>query len=206
MPSRIELEVGQRFGRLTAMAFVRKDKGRPAIWRFRCECGNTHETQASSVMHNLTRSCGCLRRETGATAGRGRATHRMARSPEYEAWNSMIQRCTNPNAQAFQQYGGRGIKVFDLWRTFENFLADMGPRPSPKHSIDRINNDGNYEPGNCRWATRKEQQRNMRNNRMIVVDGVSMMLVEAVERAGLDYMMVYGRLYRGWDISRALSK
>lgn len=92
-----------------------------------------------------------------ANVKHGAARHGGRRTPEYMAWNSMISRCSNPRHQGFHNYGGRGIRVCDRWRSFSVFLADMGTRPSPQHSIDRINNDGNYEPANCRWATGSEQ-------------------------------------------------
>ncbi|HEY1814872.1 MAG TPA: hypothetical protein VGG74_21140 [Kofleriaceae bacterium] len=120
-----------------------------------------------------TRSCGCLKRDADArwiesNTKHGDAPHDGERSPEYSAWAAAIQRCTNPENQSFKNYGARGISVCARWlgnRGFTNFLADMGRRPSSKHSIDRINNDGNYEPSNCRWATAKQQARNKRHRR-----------------------------------------
>lgn len=176
IPKLETLEAEQKFGRLTAVAFAGRGVRGQAIWSFKCDCGNEHKTVAASVIGGLTRSCGCLRREINAT-------HGMYRSSEYTTWIGMIQRCCNTKVPYYQYYGGRGIIVCDHWcKSFENFYADMGPKPSPKHSIERIKNDGNYEPGNCRWATRKEQSRNMRNNRIVVVDGISMTLLHAAEQ------------------------
>lgn len=107
-----------------------------------------------------TRSCGCLSRETTA---RRNHRHGETANPAYVPWVAMLQRCTNPRRDAFRWYGARGIVVCERWRDFAAFLADMGPRPSPSHTIDRINPDGNYEPGNCRWATWAEQRRTQRN-------------------------------------------
>lgn len=122
------------------------------------------------------------------------------RTPEQGALINIIQRCTNPNNPQYSSYGGRGITVCDRWRhSFENFLADMGPRPSDKHSIDRIDNDGNYEPGNCRWATQREQCRNKRSNRIIEFDGVRLPVVDWAERLGVPVEMLRGRIKQGWS-------
>lgn len=116
----------------------------------------------------------------------------------------MLGRCQNLTDQAFRDYGGRGIRVCERWLAFENFYADMGPRPSPKHSIDRIDNDGNYEPGNVRWATVKQQARNTRCSRIVRFGGRTMSLAEAAELAGLNISTVRGRFSRGWSMEEAL--
>lgn len=118
----------------------------------------------------------------------------------------MIARCNDTESSLYTNYGGRGIAVCDRWRdSFENFLADMGQRPSRDLSIDRINNDGNYEPGNCRWATRTQQSRNQRSNRHITVGDRTMLLVEWSEATGLSMPTIAGRLKRGWSPQRAIS-
>ncbi len=117
----------------------------------------------------------------------------------------MLTRCRNEAASDFARYGRRGVAVCDRWRLFDNFVADMGERPSKAHSIDRINNDGNYEPGNCRWATRKEQARNKRTSRLIEVDGVVRTLVEWSEMSGIHRGTISQRIRRGWSIRDAIS-
>lgn len=145
--------------------------------------------------------------------GGGKVTHGHSRAGavtvEYSTWNSMMARCFNSEVQHFDRYGGRGITVCARWASsFEAFLEDMGPRPSPEHSLDRYpNNDGNYEPGNCRWATKKEQSRNMRTNRIVNFQGRDMTLAEAVEIAGLPRNVVSARLNsHGWSVQDALTK
>lgn len=128
-------------------------------WICKCDCGEEKVVISTNLTRGLTKSCGCIRIEKQIKHGHN-TKERV--SSEYNSWHSMKQRCENPNDDRFQDYGGRGIKVCDRWRFFDNFLADMGEKPSPSHSIDRIDVNGDYEPSNCKWATPKEQQRNTR--------------------------------------------
>ncbi len=128
-------------------------------------------------------------------------------TPEYQAWKNMRRRCYEPTNKRYARYGGRGITVCERWAEFANFLADMGRRPGPGFSIERIDVHGNYEPTNCRWATQKEQCRNRTSNRIVLFQGQRMTLVEAAERSGLSYAVVRARLSRlGWDLDDALTR
>lgn len=124
-------------------------------------------------------------------------THGDSRSPEYLVWNAMRGRCLNPKNPAYIHYGARGIGICPRWLSYENFLADMGRRPSPAHELDRRDNDGDYEPGNCRWATHKEQTRNTRRNRIVTVRGQKMPLVAAAELLGITLDMARYRMRKG---------
>ena len=151
MPKLIDV-TNQVFARLT---IINRAPNRYSYveWHCRCKCGNAITVRGSHLLSGNTRSCGCLQKDSVSTHGR-------SRTPEWKAWHSMRQRCTNPNNKKFKNYGGRNIIVCKQWSRFERFLADMGNRPSSKHSLDRRDNNGNYEPSNCRWATSVQQNRN----------------------------------------------
>lgn len=139
------------------------------------------------------------------TYGESHHRHGLIGTPEYWAWSAMKQRCLNPRKRNWARYGGRGIRVCERWlHSFELFLEDMGPRPSPRHSLDRIDNDGDYEPSNCRWATPGEQRRHQA--RLVRFRGELLTLAEWSKRTGLNASTIADRLDRGWTVERALTR
>ena len=200
--------IGKVFGRLTVISLVQI---RPQRWDWlcRCECGQEKAVTTSSLKKGTTQSCGCLQIEL--TIKRS-TKHGFAPAKEksriYRIWCGMLTRCTNPNCRFYNRYGGRGVTVCDRWReSFQAFLDDMGESPSPKHSIDRVpNHDGNYEPGNCRWATSTEQARNKRNNRILEFNGESKTVMEWSETIGIHWQTILFRLKHGWSIKDTLTK
>jgi hypothetical protein len=185
---------GTRFGRLVVVS----DDGGPVndkrLCVCACDCGAEKRVSYRSLKRGATGSCGCLGREIASKRSR---KHGLTGTPEYRCWHAMIARCRDPHAAGFEHYGGRGIRVCDQWQSFEGFLADMGPRPTLNHSIDRIDGTRGYEPGNCRWATTSEQARNRNNNVVIEFRGQSRTLVEWCEELGLREPTIRSRRRRG---------
>ena len=153
---------GQIFGRLTVLHPVGQNKAKQYIWECQCSCGVRKSVTGTSLIEGYTTSCGCWKFEARRT--HGQSLKRLRKGSAYSSWEHMKQRCLNKNHKHYAYYGGRGVSICDRWlHSFENFLADMGPKPSAKHTLDRWPDPyGNYEVKNCRWATRKEQSRNLR--------------------------------------------
>lgn len=192
---------GQTFGRLTVLSSFHRAGEPKARWLCKCSCGKTHTPTTLDLRSGRTRSCGCFRREVNSVPD-PKHNHR-----EYGIWNGMIQRCYNPNRARFNRYGGRGIRVCDEWRaSFERFFADLGPSPSKTHSLERIDNDGHYEPGNVRWATKKEQSRNTRRNVPLTLNGETLLLTEWAKRLGTGHKTLSTRLdLLGWSVEKTLT-
>lgn len=189
--------IGKIFGRLTVISKTDEpNKSGNVKWNCKCSCGNVSSVFQCNLIRGFTKSCGCLRKTVGITHGK-------RNTPAYSSWDAMIQRCNNPNHKMFKYYGERNINVCKRWMTFENFYKDMGDRPDGC-SLDRRDNDGDYEPGNCRWATQKEQVRNRSVTIFIEIDGIRKSLPEWCEELGLKYNTVLYRLRRGWSEKKAL--
>jgi hypothetical protein len=202
----------QRFGRWTVIQRAASPSARHIHWRCRCDCGNEKSIAGESLKGGRSRSCGCLNREVASQRARAtqsgpvRRTHGKSATSEFRIWAGILTRCYNQHATGYPNYGGRGITVCDRWRdSFENFLADMGPRPSSQHSVDRWPNQaGPYEPGNVRWATRQQQSANTRRTINVTIDGVSLTLKAACQQCGLPYQQILKRVRRGIPPEHAL--
>ncbi len=208
MPSKKSIPVGTVFARLTVLGpGVSENHLSTSICK--CACGTVATILNKCLLRAVrpTESCGCLQKERASAAQHKHGfSKRSGRSPTYKSWTDMIQRSTNPNSPHWMNYGGRGIKVCDRWRSFETFLADMGDCPKGLE-IDRWpDKNGNYEPGNCRWATTIQQGRNKRNNRVFTVRGLTACLSELCELFGVSYSRTIQRLDAGWDAEEAFFK
>jgi hypothetical protein len=191
------------FGRLRVMEPAGKNRHGAYLWKCSCECGTEKVLTTSNLVHGNIISCGCKQAENRFK--HGHAKRGQTRSPEYSSWSKMLNRCSDPNHRMWKRYGGRGITVCERWNSFKLFLEDMGPMPAPKFTIERINNDGNYEPGNCRWATRKEQGNNRYTNRLLTHDGKTLTIMQWAEVTGIRFGVIWDGLDRGWPVAEALT-
>ncbi|MCK5616828.1 hypothetical protein KAR91_83980 [Candidatus Pacearchaeota archaeon] len=188
---------GEKFGRLIVIGLNRVNKYHQRFWECRCNCGTTKIINGSRLKKGETKSCGCLHRDIVTT-------HGMEKTATYRIWRNMLYRCRTATSKDYKNYGGRGIAVCERWFTFENFLKDMGERPE-NMSIERLENNKDYSPENCKWATTKEQNRNHRGNRKITYKGETKILIEWAEHLGIKYGTLQCRLHRGWSIDKTLS-
>lgn len=196
---------GHRFQRLIAVSHERTlyANRMQVLWTLQCDCGAVIRTTGTHLRKGRVKSCGCLNNE--ATAARSR-THGKRRTPTYNVWATMRARCDNPKSIGFLNYGGRGIRVCGRWHDFANFLADMGERPGKGYSIDRKDNNGDYCPENCQWATRIEQGRNRRSNVLLTFNGKTMTVADWSRETGIRQQVIRRRLNLGWSHEDTLSR
>ena len=187
------LAPGEKFGKWTLLTL--EPRGHRRFWSCRCDCGTERDVYESSLTSGRSTGCGCWKRG-----------HMLTETPEYQAWRGAKLRCGNPNTPNYKNYGGRGIKMCERWiGDFLAFLADMGPRPSARHSLDRIDVNGDYEPGNCRWATWSVQSLNKRTNRRLEAFGRTQTITEWARETGLSCDTLRTRVAAGWSVERAVT-
>lgn len=187
---------GKTFGRWTVIKRGGYSKDKRILWECRCNCGTEKLVVGYDLRHLKSKSCGCLKTDYFTI-------HGLSRTRVYGAWNKMKGRCEYNSNPSYKDYGGRGIKVCERWHSFENFFADMG-HPPLELTLDRIDNNGDYEPDNCRWATRKVQQNNNRQNRKIKFNGMTKTIAEWAQVRGIKAPTIGHRIKRGWNPEKAL--
>lgn len=193
---------GQKFGRLVVLtrSGIKKRGGTTTVlWLCRCDCGKEKIVAGVDLRKGSTKSCGCLRDEVRKQP----KTHGKAGSPEHRSWANMLQRCFNPKREKYRHYGGRNISVCERWLKFENFLEDMGERPGPEYSLDRIDVDGDYSPDNCKWSTPEEQMSNTHRTRKVEYQGEEYTIAQLARVTGVKPRTLYWRIDHGWTIEKA---
>lgn len=189
--------VGMTFGRLTVIERAGSDKHKNALWRCRCTCGNEIFVVSQKLLSGHTQSCNCLNREINS---KRLTKHGKSSTKIYRTWCGIKNRCFDSTCEHYDCYGGRGVTIYDEWLDFQNFydyVSQLEHFEEPGYSLDRIDNNGNYAPGNIRWANQKTQQRNKRTNRIVEYEGVEMSLAEAAEKSGIKYNTLCNRLRHG---------
>lgn len=198
------VKTNTKYGRwlVTPQTRVRPGASKSIQHWCRCECGAERWVNASDLAAGRSTNCGCVRKRT---VGRLFRKHGLSHTREYVAWCGMLARCSNPKHKYYHRYGGRGIKVCKRWRSFVSFLKDMGAPPSPRHKLDRIDNNGDYKPSNCRWVTNKENCNNSRHNHRLQFQGLDLTITQWAERTGVGRANIHNRLKLGWSVERALT-
>lgn len=192
---------GQRFGKVVALGVIKRRDGKgELIWLVQCDCGNKKEISGVLLRNGSSQSCGCLAREQAA---KRLFTHKMTGTRTHGIWGGMLDRCYNAKSRAYKWYGAKGIKVCQRWHKFENFLADMGEKPTGL-SIDRIDPKKGYNPGNCRWADTIMQGNNRTNNKWLSFDGEKHTMAEWARIKKVNYRTLMARINKGWPLKRAL--
>jgi len=191
---------GKRFGRLIVkeVAYRLKENGSQYYWKTICDCGNEKTIRGDHLKAGLISSCRCLQKETATK-------HNLVNTPTWYTWRYMRSRCLNPQSTEYENYGGRGIKICKRWDSFINFFEDMGWKPEDM-TIDRINNDGDYTPENCRWATKIEQCNNTRRNVFIRFKNIELTISQWAKKLNINRITLGNRIRRGWTIERALTQ
>jgi len=192
---------GLETGRLTVIAPVHQNKHKRFMWLCICDCGSDIVADTCNLSNGHTRSCGCLSREATSIS---RTTHGLSRSPEYMAYHNAKLRCNDETNNRYEWYGKRGIEF--MFSSFEEFIGDIGLRPTPKHSLDRMDNNGNYELGNVRWATIPEQVSNKSNTHNLTLNGITKHVAEWSRVTGIKPETIRYRIKAGWSIEDALTK
>jgi hypothetical protein len=194
---------GQKIGRLTPLKITHR-RGKELLWECRCECGETCLVQSNNLLSGNTRSCGCYYKESRSVIQR--QTKPGSKSPTYSSWANMRNRCYREDNVQYADYGGRGITVCERWKnSFPNFLEDMGEKPKKGMSIERKNNNGHYEPGNCEWSTPKPQANNRRSNVFLTFNGKTKTLTQWSEETGIGMSTIRARVRVGWSIKDSLT-
>lgn len=201
--SRLPIAPGQEFDRWTVLSIAPSDKRKQKRWFCRCKCGTIRDVAASHLRRGTSRSCGCLIKEL---ASKRATTHGMTKTPEHRIWRTMKNRILNPRNKDYPRYGGRGLKISEEFaHSFLTWLEEVGPRPSPKYSIGRIDNSRGYESGNVRWETAPEQASNRRTNRFLVYEERKQTLSQWSKEKNLSIQLIRSRLKRGWSVADTLS-
>lgn len=199
-PNHSQIQINQRFNKLIVLSLIPEhSKTGDKIWECLCDCGNISFVRSRGLNSGESQSCGCMHKQKVTK-------HGMIKTPEYRTWAAIKRRASNPNASDYKRYGGRGIKVCGRWLdSFEAFYEDMGDKPTGK-TLERINNDGNYSPENCKWATHREQANNRTTNKYFTIDGETLTMAQWARRCTVNYQTLRSRIRAGWHIEKALNK